>query len=481
MDVQAVTVAGEGEVLVVPMLAGLTPGPGAAEALTGLGAWAQAHLEAGGFTGASGQVAAIPTGGRPGPSTLVVVGLGEEADHEGLRRAAALARGAVPRAGAFTTTLAQVPIDGAVGAVVEGFALADYRFDAHKSSPEERPRPALSLVEPSPGWEEEARSASIVAEAVGFARDLVNEPAAGKGPAALADRIAAAAAGAGMTVEVWDTGRLEAERMGGVLGVGAGSHRPPCLVVLAHRPPGATATLALVGKGIVFDSGGLSLKPADMMEAMKTDMAGAAAVAAASVAVARLGVAVNLHAYLPLAENLPGGGAQRPGDVLRTRNGKTIEVLNTDAEGRLILADALALAAESAPDLIVDLATLTGACRVGLGDKIAGLFGTRGAPERVSAAAAGAGERVWALPLPDDYRPLIDSDVADMKNSTGSRYGGAITAALLLAEFVGEVPWAHLDIAGPARADKAEHYITKGATGFGVRTLVELAVQSAAM
>jgi leucyl aminopeptidase len=284
-----------------------------------------------------------------------------------------------------------------------------------------------------------------------------------------------------MTVEVWDTGRLEAERMGGVLGVGAGSHRPPCLVVLAHRPPGATATLALVGKGIVFDSGGLSLKPADMMEAMKTDMAGAAAVAAASVAVARLGVAVNLHAYLPLAENLPGGGAQRPGDVLRTRNGKTIEVLNTDAEGRLILADALALAAESAPDLIVDLATLTGACRVGLGDKIAGLFGTRGAPERVSAAAAAAGERVWALPLPDDYRPLIDSDVADMKNSTGSRYGGAITAALLLAEFVGEVPWAHLDIAGPARADKAEHYITKGATGFGVRTLVELAVQSAAM
>jgi leucyl aminopeptidase len=211
---------------------------------------------------------------------------------------------------------------------------------------------------------------------------------------------------------------------------------------------------------------------------MKTDMSGAAAVFGAMQVIARLGLPVRVLAIAPLAENMPSGSALRPGDVLTPRNGKTIEVLNTDAEGRLVLADGLSLAAEEEPDLIVDIATLTGACKVALGDKIAGVMGTDDAVEQVTSAADLAGERVWRLPLPDDYRKDIDSEVADMKN-TGGKLGGAITAALLLKEFVGDVPWAHLDIAGPARSTEVNHYLGKGGTGFGVRTLVELVRQLA--
>jgi len=207
---------------------------------------------------------------------------------------------------------------------------------------------------------------------------------------------------------------------------------------------------------------------------MKTDMSGAAAVFASMQAIAALHLPIKVVGIAPLTENMPGGSALRPGDVLEIRNGKTIEVLNTDAEGRLVLADGLSLAAEQRPDLIVDIATLTGAISIALGEKIGGLFGTESAVIQVAEAAESAGERVWKMPLPEDYRKNIDSDVADMKN-TGPRYGGAINAALLLKEFVGDVPWAHLDIAGPARAGEAEHYVAKGGTGFGVRTLVELA------
>jgi leucyl aminopeptidase len=210
------------------------------------------------------------------------------------------------------------------------------------------------------------------------------------------------------------------------------------------------------------------------METMKTDMAGAAAVFGAMQAIAELGLPIKVLGITPLTENMPGPAALRPGDVLTARNGKTIEVLNTDAEGRLVLADGLSLAVEHHPDLVVDLATLTGACKVALGEKIAGLLGTVDGAGQVQAAAEAAGERVWPLPLPSDYRKLIDSDVADMKN-TGPRFGGAINAALLLKEFVGDVPWAHLDIAGPARASETEHYVLKGGTGFGVRTMVALA------
>ena len=284
-----------------------------------------------------------------------------------------------------------------------------------------------------------------------------------------------------VTVEVWDEDRIAAERLGGLLGVARGSTQPPRLVRVEYRPPdpieidGRVPHLALVGKGITFDSGGLSLKTATGMETMKTDMGGAAAVLGAVDAAAALGARIRITAITPLTENMPGGSATKPGDVLTTRNGKTIEVLNTDAEGRLVLADGLTLAAEAEPDAIIDLATLTGAAVVALGKEIAGLLGNDDdLIAQVRAAGDRAGEPLWPLPLPDDYRSHIDSEVADMRNVGRPGQAGSIAAAMLLREFVGEVPWAHLDIAGPARSDENSRYLSQGGTGFGVRTLVAL-------
>jgi leucyl aminopeptidase len=472
--------ASSAEAVVVGMYSNRRRTPGLKPVTDALGSWLGDALDASGFEGTQGQTAVVPAPGLDGPSTAVIVGLGDEVDLEGLRQAAGAARRAIPRLGTIATTLHRIPIEGATRAVLEGMSLADYRFDTYRSEPDAHPELSVDLVGGGAGWKDDARRAGVIVDAVALARDLVNEPAAAKAPLDLAGRVSGPAADAGLDVEVWEGERLEAEGMAGLLGVGGGSHRPPCLLRLSYRPEGATAHLALVGKGIVFDSGGLSIKTAAFMEDMKSDMAGAAAIIAATIAIARLGLGVNVTAYAALAENLPGGSAQRPGDVLTIRNGKTIEVLNTDAEGRLVLADALALAAEAEPDLLVDLATLTGACKVALGPKIAGLFsGDDMARERVEAAASAAGERVWPMPLPADYRTLIDSRIADMKNTGTGRYGGAISAALLLKEFVGEVPWAHLDIAGPAFLDSAEHYLPKGGTGFGVRTLVELAADAA--
>jgi leucyl aminopeptidase len=321
-----------------------------------------------------------------------------------------------------------------------------------------------------------------VAEAVCFARDLVNEPPSTMSPALLAAAVQERlAGGSGVTVEVWDEDRIVAERLGGLLGVARGSAEPPRLIRAVYEPAdpvqvdGKVPHVVLVGKGITFDSGGLSLKTPEGMTTMKTDMSGAAAVMAAVSACADLGVRLRVTAIAPVTENMPGGRATKPGDVLTIRNGRTIEVLNTDAEGRLVLADGLSLAAESAPDAIVDLATLTGACVVALGRSIAGLFGNDDAlVARVGAASERAGEPTWPLPLPAQYRGDIDSEVADMKNVGKSGQAGAIAAAMLLERFVGDVPWAHLDIAGPARSDDDDGILTKGGTGFGVRTLLEL-------
>jgi leucyl aminopeptidase len=270
---------------------------------------------------------------------------------------------------------------------------------------------------------------------------------------------------------------LAEQGYGGILGVGRGSTHPPRLVRLAYRPEGATAHLAVVGKGITFDSGGLSLKPAEAMIGMKTDMSGAAAAVAALTAVAAIGVPINVTVYAALAENMPSGSASRPQDVLRMYGGKTVEVLNTDAEGRLVMADALVRAGEDEPDLLVDIATLTGACMVALGNRVAGLISDdAGTAARVEQAAVAAGEAVWPLPIPEEMRSKLDSQVADLAN-IGNRYGGALQAGAFLKEFVAEgLDWAHLDIAGPARnADSAYGYTPKGGTGFGVRTLVALA------
>lgn len=438
-----------------------------------MGDWLGGYLDGADFTGKEGEVLCLPGAGLVPQGTVVLVGLGEAPDAEVLRRAAGGAGRALTRAGAVATTLGK-RLDGGEAAVALGFLLGQYSFQKHRSRPKPAATTSLRLIDADATALAAVERAAVVAAAVAKARDLVNEPSVNKPPEFLAGVAREIGERTGVRVKVYEKDELAAGGFGGILGVNAGSVEPARLVEMWYEPPGARAFLAMVGKGIVFDSGGLSLKPADNMETMKTDMSGAAAVLAAMEAIATLEVPVKVLALTPLTENMPSGSALRPGDVLKARNGKTIEVLNTDAEGRLVLADGLSLAAEAGPDLIVDLATLTGACMIALGEEIAGLFGTGGAPEKVRLAAAAAGERVWELPLPADYRKKIDSDVADMKN-TGPRYGGAINAALLLKEFVGDVPWAHLDIAGPARATEAAHYLAKGGTGFGVRTLVALA------
>ncbi|MGE3809417.1 MAG: leucyl aminopeptidase [Gemmataceae bacterium] len=341
---------------------------------------------------------------------------------------------------------------------------------------------SLTLVAPASvakdDMERGARRADIEGRAVNLARELVNMPPCDLYPESFAQQAADRATQFGFECEIFDEKRLEAERMGSLLGVARGSDKPPRLVVLRHRKGKTSRTLGLVGKGVTFDSGGLSLKTTEQMLDMKCDMAGAAAVLGAMTAIAELGLPVNVLGVMALVENMPSGKSLKLGDVVRARNGKTIEIFNTDAEGRLILADALAYAVEQKADHLVDLATLTGACMIALGPEIAGLMGNdEGWLDRVRAAADHAGERAWQLPMYSLFDDMIKSDVADMKNTGGSRYGGAITAAKLLQQFVGETPWAHLDIAGPAFSEKESKTRDSGGSGCFVRTLVALAEQ----
>ncbi len=419
-----------------------------------------------GFTGAVGEtVVAIP--GRP---DVVLVGIGDpdrfagDPGAESLRRAAAAFVRAAGRGGTALFVLPRVdglaPEASAEAAAVGG-ALAAYRYERFRT--EAGPARLDELLIGTGSSDDAAAVASGAArgarigESVALARDLINEPASSLTPKRFADLAVARFEGADtVSVEVWDERRIEEERLGGLLGVARGSNAPPRLVRIEYRPgdplvvDGRIPRLALVGKGITFDSGGLSLKTASGMETMKTDMSGAAAVIAATDAAAALGARIGITAFAPLTENMPGGSATKPGDVLTARNGRTIEVLNTDAEGRLVLADALSLAAETEPDAIVDLATLTGAVVVALGKDVAGLLGNDQAlADDVRAAGARAGESLWQLPMPEDYRSHIESEVADMKNVGRPGQAGTIAAAMLLREFVADVPWAHLDIAGP--------------------------------
>jgi leucyl aminopeptidase len=417
------------------------------------------------FTGKAGQLATVVDDG----TVLLLAGLGEDVD--ALRSAAGVLARSLGRSTEATTSLHKAGLDDGVRPVVEGLLLGGYSFDRFRSEPPTKSTEVGLLGAAASDIE----AAAIPARAQAFARDLVNTPSRDKSPTDLAHMISARAAEAGIEVDVWEEEKIRSERLNGLLTVAAGSVQPPRFVRLTHKPKGARSTLALVGKGIVFDSGGLSLKTAEGMETMKTDMSGAAVVAAAMVAIANLGISVRVEGFLPLTENMPGGSATRPGDVITYRNQKTAEVLNTDAEGRLVLGDGLILAAEMDPDLIVDVATLTGAARVALGDRIGGVWGNRRQDiDLVVAAGAFTGDRLWPMPLPSDYRKNIDSEVADMKN-TGGPYGGAINAALFLKEFVGDRPWVHLDIAGPARATENFGWTVKGGTGFGTRALVRLA------
>ncbi len=439
-----------------------------------------------GFEGKAGQVQLVAgPNGRP----VAVVGMGPAADVTPAvirRSSAALARVVRRHRWLASSLLDAVADDGDLAAAAhahaEGILLGAYGYDVYKSDPEPNSLRKLSVV----GSGREARDAlklgAAVAEAVCFARDLVNEPGGSLTPEKLAAAARALASGddgtdgAALEIQVWEREEIVEAGLGGLLGVNRGSTQPPRFVEITWRPPTATeGFLALVGKGITFDSGGLSIKPATGMETMKIDMSGAAAVLGAMRVVKVLAPPIRVTGYIPITDNMLGGDATRPGDILTIRNGKTVEVLNTDAEGRLILADALSLASEARPDAIVDLATLTGACVVALGTKVAGLMGNDdGWLDSVQAAADRSGERVWRLPMPEDYRKELDSPVADLKN-IGNRWGGTLTAALFLREFVADgIPWAHLDIAGPAWTDSVDGEAAKGGTGFGVRLLVDL-------
>jgi leucyl aminopeptidase len=433
-----------------------------------------------GFKADVGQTAVVPS--RDG-TVKVLVGVGKEADlsDDRLREAgAAFTKGASDQRSAVLelgAVLRGRDVAAGVAAITEGVMLAGYRFDEHRSKARSGLGSVTIVGTGETGEAEGLQRGRVLGEAVCWARDQVNEPGGTLTPSVFATRIAERAEAAGVECEVLGKAAIVAERLGGVIAVNQGSVEEPRFVKLTYRPEGAVAELAFVGKGITFDSGGLSIKPADGMMSMKGDMGGAAAVTAATCALAELGLPVAVTTYTPLTDNMTGGAAQRPGDVFTARNGKTVEVLNTDAEGRLILADALSLASEAKPDLIVDLATLTGACVVALGPDIAGVMGNDEPLVReIEAAATAAGERVWPLPLPDRYRKQLDSTVADLKN-IGTRYGGALTAGLFLREFVASgIPWAHVDIAGPAFADDGSNSLTpRGGTGFGVRTLVALA------
>ena len=434
-----------------------------------------------GFTGKVGQTCVLPgEGGR----LVVALGLGPEADLTvaAYRTAAAgLARAASRCPHVAIDVLDTVPERLArrdvAQAVAEGILLGAYRYTALKSDPERSHLESLAVVGTG-GAKVRAGLArgQVVAEAVCLARDLVNQPGGSLTPTAFATRAEEVGALRHFGVQVLDRDAIEEEKLGGLLGVNRGSDEEPRFVKLSWAPERARGTVALVGKGITFDSGGLSLKTTEGMVGMKGDMAGAAAVLATFSALDALQPPVRVRGYLPLTDNMPGGDATRVGDVLRIRNGTTVEVLNTDAEGRLVLADGLSLASEDKPDAIVDLATLTGACMVALGTKVAGVMGNHeGFIDAVRAAADAAGEPMWTLPLPAEMRRQIDSDVADIKNVAGARWGGALIAGLFLKEFVADgIPWAHLDIAGPADASEEDAETRKGGTGFGVRTLLEL-------
>jgi len=440
----------------------------------------EAYLTAAGFDGKLGTTALLPQSG----AVAVAVGLGSDPlTATAVRKAAATLWSAASKSASLSSTLPLVGADDlgadvALQATVEGMLLASYRFDELKGEPAE-PAALTEVVLVAPDGvavEDVLARASAVAEGVALARDLVNRPGGSLTATGLADAAAAAAEATGLDVEVWGPDRLAEERCGGLLGVNAGSTEEPRLVRMTYTPEGESrATIHLVGKGITFDTGGLNLKPFEGMQSMKIDMGGAAAVVGAMRAVAALAPDVTIVGTCCCTDNQPGPTATMPGDVLHIRNGKTVEVLNTDAEGRLVLADGLSLAAEAEPDLIVDLATLTGACLVALGAEYAGLMGNDDAAiARVESAAGGAGENVWHLPLPDEYRKQLDSEVADLRNIGAGRYGGTLTAGLFLENFVADTPWVHLDIAGPVTTDSAGGEFQKGATGFGVRTLLEL-------
>jgi leucyl aminopeptidase len=461
-----------------------------------------ANLERLGVTGKADQVVKLPSGGEVTAPVVVLTGLGDAVaagrrrptvSAEALRRAAGAATRALDGLASVALALPTAGVDE-VAAVAEGALFGAYGFRRHRGRTAEdlkAPVDAVTVVTDL-AKDKAAKAAGARAEhlatAVHLTRDLVNTAPGDLPPAAFADAVVAAAKGTPVKVTVLDETALAKGGYGGILGVGQGSTRPPRLVKVEYAPRGAKGHLAFVGKGITFDSGGLSLKPPAGMETMKSDMAGAAAVMASVLAIARLGIKTRVTGWAPLAENMPSGAAQRPSDVLTTYGGRTIEVLNTDAEGRLVLADALVAASEEHPDAIVDVATLTGHQVLALGTRCAAIMANDDElRDHVHETSARVGEQMWPMPLPAELRASLDSQVADIANM-GDRNGGMLVAGLFLKEFVGDasdgdgqIPGAHLDIAGPSFNDgQPWGYTPKGGTGHAVRTLVALAEDHAA-
>jgi len=470
---------------------GALPVPGTKDVDEALGGGLAQTLATLGATGEAGEVTKIPSGGRLAAPLIAAVGLGAVAggsdaafDPEVLRRAA----GAAVRAllagrragdsGDMRIALALPARDQAeAGAVALGGLLGGYAFRRYRTEP--APGASLTVLAHASDAAPAAQRAQVLADAVSLVRDLVNTGPSDLVPAMFADRAEQVGAGTGLAVTVLNEDELADGGYGGILGVGQGSVHPPRLVRLEHAPEGAARTLVLAGKGITFDSGGLSLKPAKSMEAMKSDMSGAAAVLGAMQAIATLGLPVRVVGYLAIAENMPSGSAQRPSDVLTIFGGTTVEVTNTDAEGRLVLADALAASAADSPDVLIDVATLTGAQIVALGPLVGGVMSNDGGlRDAVVDAARRAGEAMWPMPLPAELAKGLESAVADLVNlPSDSRGGGMLVAGLFLQEFVPSgVRWAHLDIAGPAFNESGPHgYTPKGGTGAATRALVQIA------
>lgn len=373
----------------------------------------------------------------------------------------------------------------AAQAITEGSILGLYKFRKHLTrEPEEQDIEELLIVERDaaklPALEQGRHKGKIIAQATNQARDWINEPANYMTPSDMARVAQELAKTYNLDLTILDRDQMEKEGMGALLGVAQGSHQPPKFIALSYQGnPTSSKTLGFIGKAITFDSGGLDIKSTEAMADMKGDMAGGAAVLSALAAIAQLKPKVNVTALVAATENLPGGSALKPGDILKAMNGKTIEVVNTDAEGRLTLADVLSYAVKQRLSPLIDVATLTGACQIALGDVCSGIFGnSQELIDKVTKAGADAGERLWQMPMYEEYKELNKSDIADIKNS-GGRWGGAITAAQFLNEFAGDTPWVHIDIAGTARSDKERGYSVKGATGVGVRTLVNFALASA--
>ncbi|MFO8102264.1 MAG: leucyl aminopeptidase [Dehalococcoidia bacterium] len=431
----------------------------------------------------------IHTLGKIAPAMVLVVGLGKKRDfnEERVRQASAAACKSLRGAGArdiatilHGTGAGGIDPQASARAIAEGSLLGLYTFKEHKSrKANHKEIKELSIVEMGKKGiarlKAAVREGTIMAQASILARDMVNQPSNFMTPNDMAVKALEVAQKRGMEIEVLEKEQMGELGMGGLLGVAQGSQQPPKFIILKYKgDPASDKAMGLVGKGITFDSGGISIKPSAKMDEMKGDMGGGAAVIAAMSAIGQLGPKINVTGLVPATENLPSGTAYKPGDIIKAMNGKTIEVLNTDAEGRLILADALSYASKLKLSPIIDIATLTGACQVALGDICSGAFGNnQQLIDKVLRAGEEAGERIWQMPMYDDYSELIKSDLADIKN-TGGKGGGAITAAKFLAEFVGRTPWVHLDIAGTFLLDKDRGYWPKGATGIPVRTLINL-------